>query len=242
MNILIGFGGLLIQLFQVIQNRIKKRGNNKEKDSKTRAKRMKSSTRMKEDARKQDSSRLLVQKNNFYHNSFRAIDLSTAASIPSNSLKPRVIMKTRKTIAHKIHPYHIPNSLSGLNTKPIHSQRKEMSQNSFRSAKNRGHKRLDQINSIRKHSWSSFKLWSRLPGSNRFSGSLPIIECKWIIFSSFIKVVGFFLFVCDDLIWGQLRKKPIVIHNFIAFSPSPDPYRFFVAVKSQIIEIVKRFK
>ena len=154
MNILIGFGGLLIQLFQVIQNRIKKRGNNKEKDSKTRAKRTKSSTRKKEDTRKQDSSRLLVQKNNFYHNSFRAIDLSTAASIPSNSLKPRVIMKTRKITAYKIQPYHIPNSLSGSNTKPIHSQRKEMSQNSYRSAKSRGIKsttRLELTKVIKHH-------------------------------------------------------------------------------------------
>ena len=52
MNILIGFGGLLIGLLQVIQNRINKRRNKKEKDSKTSAKRKKSSTRKKEEARK----------------------------------------------------------------------------------------------------------------------------------------------------------------------------------------------
>ena len=93
--------------------------------------------------------------NNFYHNSGRALGFNVANSNSNNSAKLRVIMKTRKTSAHKIQPYQIPNSLSGLNTKPIHSQRKEMSQNSFRSAKNRGiagHKRLDQINSIKKHS------------------------------------------------------------------------------------------
>lgn len=153
MNILIGFGGVAIQLYQVIQNRIKKRGEKNEKGSKARTKRTKSNVQKKGDVRKQDSGRLLMQQNNFYFDSGRAIGFNTGISNSSNSAKPRVIKKIRKEISKRILPSHTPNSINGLKTKQIHSQNNGMNQNSFRSANSsritESHRRIEQINFIK---------------------------------------------------------------------------------------------
>ena len=150
MNILIGFGGLLIQLFQFIQNRIQKRRNQKEKASGTSIKRTKTGVRKKGNVRKQDSNRPLVQHKNFYFNSDRAISLKVAISNSSNSAKLHAIKKTRKTNPQTIQPFHSPNSMNRLKTKSIHTQTKVMSQNNFRSAKGRI-ARPEQINYNKHH-------------------------------------------------------------------------------------------
>ena len=152
MNILIGLGGVIIELLQVILNRINKRKKKKEKCSITGIKRIESSALKKGDGKKLDSSSILLQLNNFYSNPGRAVDLSTAVSIPNNSFKLHIVKKARKTIPKSFLTYHIPNSMNGLQTKSIHSQSRRMSQNSIRSDNNRvieSNTQLEQINSLK---------------------------------------------------------------------------------------------
>mgnify|MGYP000877969813 CR=1 FL=1 len=136
MNILIGLGGLLIQLFQVILNRINKKRVEKEKGSITGIKRIESSALKKGDGKKLDSSSVLSQLNNFSFNSCNPINLSTTASISSNPFKPRIIKKVRKTTAQRFPLSLPPISMNGLDTRSLTPQNKGMSQNNNGSTNN----------------------------------------------------------------------------------------------------------
>ena len=152
-NILIGFGGMVIQLFQIIKKKISKAREKEEKNSKTDSNRSANSAHKKGDVEKPDSSKLLVQKSSRDRNSVAVIDLTAASLNPGDPSQPLGI-KRRKIIVRRVQPFQTPNNAIELNSRSLSSQAKRMSLSSFQSTRNwifESSPRFEQINFNKNH-------------------------------------------------------------------------------------------